>query len=145
MGFIYVLTVIVYCYLPANNPGSVGNACVLNYFLQVWKLTLNSPDLVQLLLILHDENVALAVLQDILAGIGAIGGVNACGKSSRKNGCQVRNVPLGRVEAEDADRAVLLQAEVNEGLGHSPSLLVIGRPAPDRLKRNIILNLQRKI
>ena len=80
------------------------------------------------------------MLQDVFAGFGPIGGVDACRKSSRKNGGQIGDVPLGGVEPEDADRAVLLQAEVNEGLGDSSGLLVISRPRPDRLKRNIGYN-----
>ena len=117
-------------YLPADDPGSVGNPSVLNDLLQVWKITLETPDFVQLLLILHNKDVALAVLQDILAGLGAIGGVNSGGKSSSKNRGNVRDNPLGRVEPEDADGAILLQAEINEGLGDSSGLLVIIRPAP---------------
>ena len=133
-------------YLPADDPGSVGNPSVLNDLLQVWKITLETPDFVQLLLILHNKDVALAVLQDILAGLGAIGGVYSGGKSSSKNRGNVRDNPLWRVEPEDADGAILLQAEINEGLGHSSGLLVIGRPAPNRLKRNKMLKyLQRKI
>ena len=82
-------------YLPADDPGSVGDSSVLDDLLQVWKVALHSPDLVQLLLILHHEDVTLAVLQDILAGLGSIGGVDACRKSSRKNSGQIGNVPLG--------------------------------------------------
>ena len=117
--------------LPADDTGIVWNASVLDNFLQVGKITLKTPDLVQLLLILHDENVALAVLQDILTRLSSIGGVNSCGKSSRKDRGHIRNNPLGRVEPEDADRAVFLQAEINEGLGNSSDLLVISRPAPN--------------
>ena len=72
--------------LPADHTGIVWNASVLDNFLQVGKITLVTPDLVQLLLILHHEDVAPAVLQDVLDGLGAIGGVNSCGKSSSKNG-----------------------------------------------------------
>ena len=89
--------------LPADDPGRVWNAGVLDNFLQVGKVTLEAPDLVQLPLVLHHEDVALAVLQDVLAGLGPVGGVNARGKSSRKNSRQVGNNPLGRVETENAD------------------------------------------
>ena len=89
--------------LPADDPGRVWNAGVLDNFLQVGKVTLEAPDLVQLPLVLNHKDVALAVLQDVLAGLRPVGGVNSRGKSSRKNSRQVGNNPLGRVEAENAD------------------------------------------
>ena len=131
--------------LPADNPGRVRNAGVLNNFLQVGKITLETPDLVQLPLVLHNEDVALAVLQDILASLGSIGGVDSCGKSSSKNSGQVRDDPLRGVEPENADRAKSLQAEIDEGLGDSSGVLVVSRPTPDRLKREIILFSEQNI
>ena len=132
-------------YLPADDTGTVWDSLVLDNFPQVWQITLITPDLVQLLLILHHEDVTLAVLQDILAGLGSIGGVDACGESPRENCGQIRNVPLGRVEAENADGAVFLQPEINEGLYDSSGLLMILRTGPDRLHRyfNNISNIRK--
>ena len=76
-------------YLPAEDTGIVWNSSVLDNFPQVRKITSVTPDLVQLSLILHNEDVALTVLQDVPDGLGSICGVNARGKSSSKNG---RNV-----------------------------------------------------
>ena len=121
-------------YLPADNAGTVRNSSVLDNFLQVWQIILKAPDLVQLLLVLHHQNVAPAVFEDVLAGIRSIGGINSSGKSSSKYGSHIRYNPLRGVEAEDADRAVFLEAEINEGLGHGPRLLVIGGPSPHRLQ-----------
>ena len=131
-------------YPPTEDARSVGNASVLHNFPQVRKIALETPDLVQLLLILNDENVALAVLQNVFAGISPIGGVDTCGESPRENCGQIRNVPLGRVEAENADGAVFLQPEINERLGDSSGLLMILRPGPDRLHRyfNNIINIR---
>ena len=121
-------------YLPAHHSWAVRNSSVLNNFLQVRKVILKVPDLVELLLVLHHQDVALAVVQDVPHGIRSVGGVYSRGEATSKDSSYIRNDPLGGVEAEDTDRAELVEAEVNEGLGDSPNLLVIRRPCPDGLK-----------
>jgi hypothetical protein len=55
--------------LPANDTSIVRNAGVLNNFFEVGELISNAPDLVKLLLILNNQNAALAMFQNIFACI----------------------------------------------------------------------------
>ena len=53
----------------------------------------------ELLVVLDDEDVGVAVLHDEPAGVGAAGGVDARRHAAREHGGQVGHEPLGRVEA----------------------------------------------
>ena len=75
-------------HLPTNDFFIGWHPRVLDNRFYVGKLIPDAPDLVQLLLILHHQDAALAVLQNILASLCTIGGVYTSrktpGKYSRK-------------------------------------------------------------
>ena len=50
----------------------------------------------------------------------AVCGVDADAEPSREDGRVLWDEPLGRVEAQDADRVVAVQAQLQEGLGDRP-------------------------
>ena len=51
------------------------------------------------------------MLADILAGLGVVGGVNARGDASRRNGSKVGKEPRGRIEPDDVDRVKFVTAQ----------------------------------
>ena len=53
----------------------------------------------ELLVVLDDEDVGVAVFHDEAAGVGTAGGVDARGHAAGEHGGQVGHEPLGRVEA----------------------------------------------
>ena len=83
---------------------------------QLWQLVPDGEYLGQLLLILHHEDVSPAMAQDVLARLGRVGRVDACCQTARKNAAQVRQEPLGAVEADDAHAVAGLEAQLDEGL-----------------------------
>ena len=122
-------------HLPADDPRAAGRACVLDNLLEVGEIVPEGEDLVELLLVLHHKDAAAAVLQDVAAGLRAVGGVDAGGEPAGEDGGHVGEDPLGRVEAEDADGGVARHAELDEGLGHGPRLGVVIRPGPYQLQQ----------
>ena len=71
-------------------------------------------DLVELLLAVHDHDAGVGVLEDVLARVGLVGGVDARRETARGYGAHVGEVPLRGVEAEDGDGLEAAEAEVHE-------------------------------
>ena len=83
---------------------------------QLRQLVPDGEYLGQLLLILHHEDVSPAMAQDVLARLGRVGRVDARCQTARKYAAQVRQEPLGTVEADDAHTVAGLEAQLDEGL-----------------------------
>ena len=75
---------------------------LLSFFTQTRNLTcLKIEELGELLVVLNDEDVGLAVLHDELPGVRPARRVDAHSYPAGKNGGKVRHEPLGGVEAFD--------------------------------------------
>jgi hypothetical protein len=85
--------------------------------IDTWQLILDGVNFFQLLLVLHDEDVGAAVLGDVLAGLRRVRRVDTGGDAAGEDGAQIRQKPLRRVETENPDAVVALQAELDERLG----------------------------
>ena len=112
-------------HLPTDDSCIVRNAGVLDNLLDIWKLIPDAPDLVQLLLVLHHQYGALAVIQNIFASLCTIGWVDASCEASGKDSAKVRYDPLGRVEPKNADTIKPLHSKVDEGLRNCSDILVV--------------------
>ena len=99
--------------------------------LEVRQLLPDGPDLVQLFLVIHHDDVGPAVLRHVPHGVRAVGGVDAGAEAAGCDGGQRADVPLGRVEPDDVHSVVGLQAQLDERLGNSFNiLLTFRRPSP---------------
>jgi hypothetical protein len=85
--------------------------------IDTWQLILDGVNFFQLLLVLHDEDVGAAVLGDVLARLRRVRRVDTGGDAAGEDGAQIRQKPLRRVETEDPDAVVALEAELDERLG----------------------------
>ena len=61
---------------------------------------------------------------------GLVGGVDARREAAGGDGGHVGDVPLGGVEAQDADRLEAAQAQLDEPLGGGHGVTVVLLPAP---------------
>lgn len=111
--------------LPADYSCIVWNASILDNLLQVRELIPDVPDLVQLLLVLHHQDAALAVLKNVFASICSICRINSCGKAPGKNCAKVGDCPLWRVETQNTDTVKPFQPNINEGLCYSAHILIV--------------------
>ena len=68
------------------------------------------------------QKIAIVIL---ISYLRRVCGVDAAGEAPGKDGSGLRDEPLWRVEAEDADGVVPLQAELDEGLGDGARVRVV--------------------
>ena len=92
--------------------------------LEVGQLVPDGLYLVQLLLVVHHDDVGPAVLGHVPHGVHAVGGVDAGAEAAGRYGGQRADVPLGRVEPDDVHSVVGLQAQLDERLGNSFNILL---------------------
>ena len=94
-------------------------------YLDTGQLRLELENLLQLLLILHHQDVGPAILHDVLARVRAVGRVDAHREAASHDGPHLGDEPLWGIEAQDSYRAEALQAQLDEGLGYGPGLFVV--------------------
>ena len=120
--------------LPCHDSFCSWHAIVLNDLFDVGKLLSDFPNLVQLHLVLHHQDAAVALLQDVLACLCPIGWVHPCSQPPSKYGPHIGNDPLRRVHTKKANSFKLFQSKLYKGLGYSPHILIVRRPCPHSLK-----------
>eukprot|EP01137_Pigoraptor_chileana_P032250 Opistho-2@21337 len=102
-----------------------GSAVVLNDCAEVGKLAANLEDLLQLLVVLDDNNVSLAVGRHKRTRLGVVGRVDAGGETECEDRSNVSNEPFGRVEAQDANSVVGLETQLNHGLSGGAAVVIV--------------------
>lgn len=78
-----------------------------------------------MLLVFGEDDIAVGVLDDVEARFGLVGRVDAGGDAAGEDGAEVRDEPLDRVEAKDADSMASLEAELDERLGRRLDEVVV--------------------
>eukprot|EP00906_Rhabdomonas_costata_P011066 RCo015582 len=113
----------------AGAPYGVGQGVVVDHdLLHQRELRLHLDDLVQLLPVLQNNGVGLAVGDDVLAGLGAVGGVDSDALPARGDASKEGHEPLWAVEAQDGDGLVPLEAQRKQAPGKGVDVLAVLRP-----------------
>ena len=98
---------------------------VHNHVLQRRALVLHRQNPLQQLVVLHKDDLRLAMVDHILARVGLVGRVDPGRNRSGVDGSQIRNQPLGRVEPNDAHSGKLADVEVDHRLGSTHHITVV--------------------
>jgi hypothetical protein len=96
--------------------------------LQVRQSRSNLEDLGQLALILDHHNGSIAVVEDVVAGIGSVGGIDAGRNGTGEDGTDIGYQPFGCVASEDANSLEALQSNRDARLGKLCCLVVVLLP-----------------
>ena len=97
--------------------------------LEFWEALFDRLDFGELLVVFHDDDGGLAVVGDVLALLGAVGGVDPGGDSARIDRGDVCDKPLDTIVADNGDPVLTFEPQRHERPRDQANLSAVIAPA----------------